>query len=477
MSGGGSSRVILRSSSRWWWVLTVGLAAALLFVLVRDGGFGGREGDPLSALSTAQRSAVVAMAARSLANRVGEVSVVDDEDLVTRLARWTDDDYVRSRLRIYVYNLPEEFNEALVQLSHRNPPKIRDPLCDESFYSAEVSMHRFLLRSAVRTRNPEEANLFYVPIYTTCFLMTHQPNNLEATGAHFAKGMQHLVTNYPYFNRSAGRDHVYTFTQGFGARHSGHWQRYRNGVFLVHNGEWTAAEFSPHKDVVLPPDLTHYLTPAHADDPLGGGVEAGGEHIPGKMEAKTNFLHFGGQVLDSRVNDARGSNYSGGVRQYVVRHLSNSSGYVLTGARSPTYLTDMGDSRFCLCPEGWHPWSPRPVYAVLLGCVPVVVSERQELPLSDSVDWDAFTVWVRPADIAGMDAALRAIPDADVAVRQEAMRRTWRALWWGPGGLAPQGVLSELFARAGHVRYRRKFSKPPPSVERGRMADQGVPVR
>eukprot|EP00170_Pyropia_yezoensis_P009868 contig_44495_g9906 len=41
----------------------------------------------------------------------------------------------------------------------------------------------------------------------------------------------------PYYNRSGGRDHVYTFTQGFGARHSGNWRRFRNGLFLVHNGE------------------------------------------------------------------------------------------------------------------------------------------------------------------------------------------------------------------------------------------------
>lgn len=114
-------------------------------------------------------------------------------DPVAALERWTDDAYARSRLRVYVYDLPGSYNAALVRESHERPPPIRDPLCDASFYSAEVSLHRFLLSSAVRTRDPEEADFFYVPIYTTCFLMTHQPNNLETTGRHFATGMHHVI--------------------------------------------------------------------------------------------------------------------------------------------------------------------------------------------------------------------------------------------------------------------------------------------
>ncbi|GAB0494649.1 hypothetical protein MMPV_005945 [Pyropia vietnamensis] len=462
----------------------------------------------------------------------------DGGDPVAELARWSDSTYVRSRLRVYVYDLPEEFNEALVRRSHEVPPRIRDPLCDASFYSAEVSLHRFLLTSPVRTLDPDDADFFYVPIYTTCFLMTHLPNNLTATGAHFAAGMNRIIREYPFFNRSGGRDHVYTFTQGFGGRHAGDWRRIRNGIFLVHNGEWTADEFTSHKDVVLPADLTHYLLPVYVQPSRGGATSAGvaggtlGHGLPTAVAAtdvdeqkedfgagagggkrvgeggthqsddtgtpssehkvggsstsegavsrttateaaaaaaaaaavpvpKTHFLVFGGQVLSANVSDERGSNYSGGVRQYVMEHLAHLPGYRLTGVRSRTYLTDLADARFCLCPEGWHPWSPRPVYAVLSGCIPVVVSERQELPLSTRVNWDAFTVWVRPAHVAGLDAALRAIPDAEVAAKQAAMRSAWRALWYGPGGLAQQGVLAELAARKGHVRYRREFVAGP----------------
>lgn len=305
---------------------------------------------------------------------------------------------------------------------------------------------------------------------------------------------------------------MYTFTQGFGARHSGNWRRFRNGLFLVHNGEWTADEFTPHKDIVIPPDLTHYLLPRYMEpargdelgeeDAIGGFDDADAEAPPGESVAvsrqgegasergddgpiaaaaaavirsrrrlarrrapKKWLLQFGGQVVAANVSDSRGSNYSGGVRQYVQKHLIDKPGYRITGTRSGTYLADLASSTFCLCPEGWHPWSPRPVYAVLTGCIPVVVSDRQQLPLDDIVDWDAFTVWIRPADIAGIDAVLTGFSDDEVADRQAAMRRVWRALWYGPEGLAPQGMLAELAARKSRVKHRRVYSTP--AVQRG----------
>lgn len=61
------------------------------------------------------------------------------------------------------------------------------------------------------------------------------------------------------------------------------------------------------------------------------------------------------QVLNTRISDHRGSNYSGGVRQYIQGHLSRREGYRITGVRSDTYVTDMKNSKFCLAPEGASP--------------------------------------------------------------------------------------------------------------------------
>lgn len=58
------------------------------------------------------------------------------------------------------------------------------------------------------------------------------------------------------------------------------------------------------------------------------------------------------QVISTAVADHRGSNYSGGVRQYIEKFLSGHEEYRITGVRSDTYISDMRNSKFCLAPEG-----------------------------------------------------------------------------------------------------------------------------
>ncbi|KAL0464031.1 UNVERIFIED_CONTAM: putative beta-1,4-xylosyltransferase IRX10L [Sesamum latifolium] len=68
-----------------------------------------------------------------------------------------EDDPV-GRLKVFVYELPSKYNKKILQ---------KDPRCLTHMFAAEIYMHRFLLSSAVRTLNPEEADWFYTPVYTT----------------------------------------------------------------------------------------------------------------------------------------------------------------------------------------------------------------------------------------------------------------------------------------------------------------------
>lgn len=58
------------------------------------------------------------------------------------------------------------------------------------------------------------------------------------------------------------------------------------------------------------------------------------------------------QVLNVNISDHRGSNYSGGVRQYIQAHFSQRKEYQITGVRTDSYIDDMKNSKFCLSPEG-----------------------------------------------------------------------------------------------------------------------------
>lgn len=75
------------------------------------------------------------------------------------------------------------------------------------------------------------------------------------------------------------------FAQGFAGRLAGDWQLYKNAVFMVHNGEFTAPEYTPRKDLTVPPELRAYLTPYWVEDSYAA------QHAPRKYLA-----HFGGQV-------------------------------------------------------------------------------------------------------------------------------------------------------------------------------------
>lgn len=205
--------------------------------------------------------------------------------LIPHLQRWNDPSYAAASLRVFVYELPPRFNADLVARSITHRARIRDPRCDTNFYSSEVHVHRFLERSPVRTLDPREADFFYVPVYTTCHLITHQPNDLRAVGAHFHDAMRLVISQYPYWNRTNGRDHVYLFAQGFAARLAGDWTPFKNGIFIVHNGEFTAPEYTPHKDITIPPELRAYLQPYW--------LENNARPFPHQR----NFLaQFGGQV-------------------------------------------------------------------------------------------------------------------------------------------------------------------------------------
>lgn len=104
---------------------------------------------------------------------------------------------------------------------------------------------------------------------------------------------------------------------------------------------------------------------------------------------------------------------------------------------------------YCLLFEtlGWHPWSPRPYYAVLMGCIPVVISEVQELAFEEFLNWDEFAVWIRPKDIQQLDTILRTFSNADIIRKQAAMQKVWQALWYGQEGIANEAILHSLYTR------------------------------
>ena len=84
-----------------------------------------------------------------------------------------------SPLNVYIYDMPSEFTTRNLQWRpsanaglHRSySPRNVSTFVSGSLYAMESALHEWLLDSPLRTDIPQEAHLFYVPIYAASLFM------------------------------------------------------------------------------------------------------------------------------------------------------------------------------------------------------------------------------------------------------------------------------------------------------------------
>lgn len=111
-------------------------------------------------------------------------------------------------MKVYVYDLPSKYNSDWLS----------DERCSRHLFAAEVAIHRALLQSEVRTTDPLEADLFFVPVYVTCKFSS--VNGFPVIGharAVMASAVLYVATQLPFWNRSRGYDHVFVASHDFGS--------------------------------------------------------------------------------------------------------------------------------------------------------------------------------------------------------------------------------------------------------------------
>jgi len=106
----------------------------------------------------------------------------------------------RYDFKIYVYDLPPWANKLILE---------RNPECRNSVFATEIVIHEQIMRDAhgVLTRNPEEADFFFVPIYAAC--LVYKDFGLFNKYRFIVKSVLDYVMEKPYWHRSGGRDHVF----------------------------------------------------------------------------------------------------------------------------------------------------------------------------------------------------------------------------------------------------------------------------
>ncbi|KAG0618214.1 hypothetical protein M758_4G047000 [Ceratodon purpureus] len=374
---------------------------------------------------------------------------------------------MKKRPLVYVYDLPAELSTQLLQGRHfkfhcvnRLYSAENDTMWTESLYGAGIALYESLLASEHRTTNGDEADFFYVPLLHACVVEQADDTphlNMQGkfmglrqyfAGDYTKRAYLHIQQNYPYWNRSAGRDHIWFFPWDEGACSTP--KEIWNSMMLVHWGntnanhkrsttayhadnwdlippEWRGNHpcYDPAKDLVLPawkypdpfPVLQNFSSRPRQDRPT--------------------LFYFNGRLGNAYENGRPEHSYSMGIRQRVAAEFGSqpdkngklgrqvADDVVVQSKRRPEYKLDLSRSRFCGVFPG-DGWSGRMEDSILNGCIPVIIQDGIHLPFENVLDYESFTVRIAEDDIPNLTTILRAINETDVDSMLAAIRGMWQ---------------------------------------------------
>lgn len=361
-------------------------------------------------------------------------------------------------LRIYVYDLPPRFNIWLA--SHfREPGR-----WDQSYlYSADLKMHRWLLRSPHRTLDPEEADFFFIPAYLSLGFYDFELGLywLAQRGAAMMRELLAYVQSaWPYFARRKGADHVLVMTNDKGATFIRWSVPQLEKVVLVTQWGWKKSHIHrPGQDVVVPPmlkvdKLLHESPFLRHSQSAEASARASAFAADNDRGAWRYLLSFVGSVRFHTPG------YSFGVRQKIFRQYNATEGFLLRDLRGDSthgvhkklepaeYLAVLQQSKFCLAPSGMG-FSTRVYESIAQGCVPLIIQDDPTTNTSvdsayaELLPYDRFSLRLYQSDIPRLESLLRAVPLARWRQLRKGLACVWsRILWLHPDNEAPGAQVS-----------------------------------
>uniref|UniRef100_A0A6N2LMJ6 Exostosin GT47 domain-containing protein n=1 Tax=Salix viminalis TaxID=40686 RepID=A0A6N2LMJ6_SALVM len=319
-----------------------------------------------------------------------DVSRLDDQAFSKERDRFYREPYYPLDLpiRVYVYEMPTKFTYDLLWLYRNSYRDTANLTSNGSPVHRLIEQHSVdywlwadliapeserLLKSVVRVERQEDADLFYVPFFTTIsfFLLEKQQEALK------------WVTDQPAWKRSEGRNHIFPIHHPWSFKSV---RRYvKNAIWLLPDMDSTGNWYKPgqvflEKDLILP-----YVPNVNLCDT---------KCISESESKRSTLLYFRGRLK---------RNAGGKIRAKLVAELSGVGGVVIeegtTGEEGKAASQiGMRKSIFCLSPAGDTPSSARLFDAIVSGCIPVIVSDELELPFEGILDYRKIALFVSSSD-------------------------------------------------------------------------------
>ncbi|CAI9104975.1 OLC1v1003781C2 [Oldenlandia corymbosa var. corymbosa] len=311
-------------------------------------------------------------------------------------------------LKVFIYELPSKYNSDW----------LKGERCSNHLFASEVAVHKALLTSEVRTFDPWEADFFFVPVYVSCNFST--VNGFPAIGharTLLASAVERVSSEFPFWNRSLGSDHVFVASHDYGAcfhamedraKAEGIPEFMKRSIVLQTFGVLYDHPCQNVENVVIPP----YIPPESVRKTLKKWP------IDGRRDI---FAFFRGK-MEVHPKNVSGRFYSKRVRTVILQKYGSDRRFYLKRHRFPGYQSEIVRSTFCLCPLGWAPWSPRLVESVALGCVPVIIADGIRLPFPAAVPWAKISVTVAEKDVAKLGPILEHVASTNLTAIQKNLR-------------------------------------------------------
>ncbi|CAN1152411.1 Probable arabinosyltransferase ARAD1 [Linum perenne] len=297
-------------------------------------------------------------------------------------------------LNVYMYDLPRKFHVGMMDpaagqenepVTAENIPRWQKNAGVRKQHSVEYWLMVSLLfdgdgggrREAVRVLDPEKADAFYVPFFSSLSFNTHGHNMTDPeteADRQLQVEIMDMLHNSKYWQRSAGRDHVIPITHPNAFRFLR--QELNASILIVVDfGRYPRSMSTLRKDVVSP--YVHVVDTFTNDD------------VKDPYELRKTLLFFRGNTV--RKDEGK-------VRAKLEKILIGEDNVRYERGRPTTHSIQestegMRSSKFCLHPAGDTPSSCRLFDAIVSHCVPVVVSDKIELPYEDEIDYTKFSLF------------------------------------------------------------------------------------
>jgi len=357
----------------------------------------------------------------------------------------------RSKVRIYVYDLPPRFNVHLAAHFKFSSSGRWD---DSWLYGLDILIHRWLLHSPYRTLDPTEADFFFVPAYVSLGFYDFEFGLYWLSGRGFTfvrEAYDYVQATWPYWNQSQGADHLFVMTNDKGGTFArAAVKALEKGTILSQWGWRRTHIFRPDQDIVLPPILKVSslldASPFLGSDASAATLDATAitSRVPFSLEAAS-----GAQLLLSFVGSIRPKNrgYSFGVRQKIFKLYNSTPGFLLRDLRGesvqgvhrrmeqPEFLDILHRSKFCLAPAGMG-FSTRVYESIAQGCVPLIIQHEPDSnteadqAFEDLLPYANFSLRLKQDAIPNLPKLLADFPkDHWVALRRN-LACVWPRIMW-----------------------------------------------